>query len=444
MFNHSFLSALAKSILAGDATVDGIAGRASRTLGRNWRWIRPLARRYLKEFGSDARPRRRDVIKFLRADEGLRTAKWRYGGEIRIAAWVDVPGDMLPVDAAAGWKIPAIESAGALADWLGLSPGELDWFADLKRLTSQNRPDLSSPLLHYHYRVLTKDSGSIRLIEAPKVRLKEMQRKVLVEILEAVPLHDAVHGFRKGRSIKTFAEPHVGQRIVLRMDLKEFFPSISRARIQALFRMAGYPEPVADLLGGICTNCAPRTLWKTLGRGIDTERMAEARALYAWPHLPQGAPTSPALANLCAYRADCRLSGLSARAGARYTRYADDLAFSGGEEFERCVERFAARAAAILMEEGFHVHYRKTRIMREGVRQHLAGLVINEHMNVPRKDFDRLKAMLTNCVRHGAESQNREGHPAFRQHLEGRVGFVEMLNPAKGARLRRILEQIQW
>jgi len=185
-------------------------------------------------------------------------------------------------------------------------------------------------------------------------------------------------------------------------------------------------------------------MWKTLGKGLDVEAMAAARELYGWRHLPQGAPTSPALANLCAYRVDCRLSGLAKAAGAAYTRYADDLAFSGDEGFGRCVERFAVQAAAILMEEGFQVNHRKTRVMRRGVRQHLAGLVINEHMNLVREDFDRLKAILTNCVRHGAESQNREGHPAFRAHLEGRVGFVEMVNAAKGARLRRIFERVEW
>jgi len=177
---------------------------------------------------------------------------------------------------------------------------------------------------------------------------------------------------------------------------------------------------------------------------LDPLAMVEARALYAWRHLPQGAPTSPALANLCAYRVDCRLSGLAEASGAVYTRYADDLAFSGGAEFARCVERFALRAAAILMEEGFAVHHRKTRVMRQGVRQYLAGLVTNERLNVVRADFDRLKAILKNCVRHGAESQNREGHPAFQLHLNGRVGFVEMVNAAKGARLRRIFERIVW
>jgi hypothetical protein len=138
------------------------------------------------------------------------------------------------------------------------------------------------------------------------------------------------------------------------------------------------------------------------------------------------------------------LAGLAESAGAKYTRYADDLAFSGDQTFERGIERFSAHVAAVLLEEGFTVHFRKTRVMRQGVRQHLVGLVVNSHPNVMRPDFDRLKAILTNCARLGPASQNREGYPNFRSHLEGRVGFVEMINPVKGKRLRTIFERIQW
>jgi RNA-directed DNA polymerase len=335
---------------------------------------------------------------------------------------------MQPVAAAESWDLPVIESVGALAEWLLLYPSELLWFADLKGLGYKMGHKTKRPRLgHYHYRVLGKGSGAIRIIEAPKSTLKELQRRILTYILNKIPLHPAVHGFRRGRSIRTYVSPHVGKRLVLRMDLQDFFPSIAGARVQAVFRTMGYPESVADLLGGICTNAVP-------GHGD----------LYARPHLPQGAPTSPALANICAFRIDCRLAGVARSADAEYTRYADDLAFSGGEDFERRVERFATHVAVILADEGFAVNHRKTRIIRQGVRQHLAGLVANQRVNVIRADFDGLKATLTNCVRLGAASQNREGHPMFRAHLEGRVGFVESINPAKGARLRRIFEQIEW
>ena len=440
MPDFSFFEALAQALLAGPPTADLLVERCTRTLGRRWRWIRPLTERYLKEFRG-TRPRHREVIQFLQGDAGLVRTWTKHAEELSVKVLLTEPQTMQPVPAAETWDVPAIESTGDLAKWLGLDPGEMRWFADLKGLGYKQG---TQALRHYHYRVLAKRFGSVRLIEAPKPRLKDRQRQILIWILEKVPIHPAVHGFVKGRSIKTFVAPHVGKRVVLRMDLRDFFPTFGGVRIQNVFRTLGYPEPVADLLGGICTNATPRGVWNDVGAEVDREILNDVRRLYARPHLPQGAPSSPALANISFYRVDCRLSALAKSAGANYTRYADDLAFSGDEEFEKRVERFSAHVAAVLLEEGFRVNHSKTRVMRQGVRQELAGLVTNQKMNVVRRDFDQLKAVLTNCVRHGPESQNREGRPHFREQLEGRVSFVEMVNPAKGRRLREILHKIRW
>ena len=414
--DYKVLGALASAFLAGEQSADAIVARAARTLGHAYPWVRPLAERYLWL----ARPRWRDVVQLLRADLPL----LRDLPRLAVAEWLQEPRVMV-----ARWAgLPSIATIGDLADWLRLLPGDLDWFADLKRLCAGKR--IRPALAHYTYKVLTKPSGSVRIIEAPKTRLKRLQRRILAEILDKIPAHEAAHGFVPGRSIRSFAAPHTGRRVVLRMDLLDFFPSFSGARIQALFRTAGYPEHVADLLGGICTNAVPRAV--------------SSDWIYRRPHLPQGAPTSPALANGCFWRMDGRLSGLARSANAVYTRYADDLAFSGGEDFSRQAENFAIGAAAILADGGLSVNHRKTRIMREGVRQHLAGIVVNRHLNVARDDFDWLKATLTNCVRLGPENQNREGHPAFRQHLAGRVAFVESVNAGRGRRLRAILERIDW
>jgi RNA-directed DNA polymerase len=439
--NSLVVSALARAFLAAKSNSEDIVRKASETLGKRWRWIRLLARRYLERFGDRTLPRQRAVERFLRSDAGFRRAIKQYGSELRVAAWPNVEPRMRPVSAAKSWNVPQILTERDLAAWLRVRENELEWFANLRsgRMKSED-----GRLQHYNYRVLVKMTASLRLIEAPKGRLKVMQRKILSQILDKIPVHPAAHGFVGGRSIKTFAEPHTGRHVVLRMDLKDFFPTLGRGKIQALFRMAGYPERVADLLGGLCTNRAPLFVWKEIDSKTQPFTAFEANQLYGRPHLPQGAPTSPALANLCMYRADCRLSGLAKAAGATYTRYADDLAFSGGEHFEGGVDRFAAHIAAILREEGFAVHHRKTRVMRRGVRQYLAGVVTNEHINVVRPDFDRLKATLTNCVHHGPQSQNRDRRPDFRSHLEGRVAFVEMINPQKGARLRRIFEKILW
>ncbi|MGB8534799.1 MAG: reverse transcriptase family protein [Acidobacteriaceae bacterium] len=445
MLTSALVNVLANAILTGEQETDAIAARLGHILGHNWRWIRPLAGRYLETFSGRTRPRRREVVSFLRLDRDFAEACHRYLHQIKILHRIAGPQSMQPVAAAAAWPIPRIESIGRLADWLELDPAELGWLADLKAL-GYKRPQ--ARLEHYHYRMLAKPTGSIRLIETPKPRLKNLQRRILGAILDNVPSHPAVHGFVKGHSIQTFAAPHVGKRVVLRMDLENFFPTFPGARVQSFFRTLGYPEPVADLLGGIATNCVPRRAWsemiKQSGFALDPQELWHVRAMYARPHLPQGAPTSPSLANLCSYRLDCRLGGLAQSAGAAYTRYADDLAFSGGEKFEYSAERFATQAAVILLEEGFTVHHRKTRIMRPSVRQHLAGLVTNERLNVRRSDFDRLKAILTNCVRHGSDSQNREAHPYFREHLVGRIGFMESINKEKGRRLRAIFDQIAW
>jgi len=146
--------------------------------------------------------------------------------------------------------------------------------------------------------------------------------------------------------VKTFAAPHLGQRVVLKMDLQDFFPSISGVRIQTIFRLLGYPEAVADLLGGICTNAVPRRVWNEAAAETDHGRLQYASILYTRPHLPQGAPTSPALANVCAYPVDCRLTGLAPSAGGQYTRYADDRAprAQRAEEGPMCVTAGSMRA----------------------------------------------------------------------------------------------------
>jgi RNA-directed DNA polymerase len=271
MPNRSLVNALAASFLAGEMNVELVAARGMRTLGRRWRWLRPLARRHITTFGGRMRPRSQDVIRFLKTDEGFLRACSKYAKQLSVKHWLNRSQRMLPVPAARSWNVPPIETAGALAEWLGITIEELLWFADLKGLRCRKS---SRQLRHYHYRILIKRSGAVRLIEAPKARLKALQKQILTQILNKVPPHPAAHGFLKGRSIKTFAAAHTGKRVVVRMDLRDFFPTIGAARIQSFFRTAGYPEPVADLLAGICTNAAPHDVWKMAGFDVDSRALA--------------------------------------------------------------------------------------------------------------------------------------------------------------------------
>jgi retron-type reverse transcriptase len=409
--------------------------RCESAFGKRFRWCRPLVKRIMIRFPQP--PPREALEIFLVSDEGFNRTRLR----LLSNCWPVLGGasmrSKLPFDT----EIPSLCNTRQLADWLGLRISELDWFADLKGLL-RNTP--SEKLSHYRYRVLAKRFGAVRLIESPKPRLKAAQRQILRQILDKIRPHDAAHGFRQGRSIATFVAPHIGQAVVARMDLTDFFPCIQRARVAAVFRTAGYPDTVARLLGGLCTNIAPAHVWAHDEMLPSSETSFSLARFYGVPHLPQGSPTSPAIANLCAYRLDCRLAGLARVAGAEYTRYADDLAFSGDADFARKVERFLVHVAATVSEEGFVVHHRKTRIMRGGVRQHLAGIVVNRRMNVRRTEYDRLKATLMNCYRHGTEGQNRAKHRDFRAHLQGRIAFVAQVHPERGRRLRAIFDSIDW
>ncbi|HET8937136.1 MAG TPA: SNF2-related protein [Polyangiales bacterium] len=230
------------------------------------------------------------------------------------------------------------------------------------------------------------------------------------------------------------------QLIVLRLDLEDFFISIRGARVRAIFRRLGYPEPVARTLAGLCCTPTPEDVIRIARPTLDFQSATRMRTA----HLAQGAPTSPALSNLACFRLDRRLRGLARAAGASYTRYADDLAFSGGREFQRGVARFIVHASAIALEEGFRVRHRKTRVMRAGGRQRLAGVVVNDRVNVGRDEYDRLRALLYNAARFGPDSQNHDGHADFRAHLLGRISWIAASNPVRGAKLTRDFNSIEW
>lgn len=289
----------------------------------------------------------------------------------------------------------------------------------------------------YIYRWVKKRSGGERLIEEPKRMLCATQRRIAKTILNAVPPHSAAHGFTKRKSVRSFTTPHVGRAFVARLDLVDFFANVRRPRVFGLFRAIGYPDRVAWMLAGLCTNQTPALAFKANGTWEQRQRFMD-------PHLPQGAPTSPAIANLCAYLLDVRLSAAAAKFGATYTRYADDLAFSGDSSLQRAWPEFRSLAAGIARDEDFTVNMRKVRAMGRSRRQLVAGVVLNDRLNVSRDDFDALKAMLHNCVEFGPESQNRERRNDFCAHLLGRVAWVTQLNPVRGAKLRRIFDQIEW
>ena len=328
--------------------------------------------------------------------------------------------------------LPDLPTVKDLAQWLNMPLDRLLWLS----------PETPLGADHYRYQLQPKRIGGLRLLEIPKADLKRVQRAVHAGLLQHVPVHEAAHGFVTQRSVATHAAGHAGQAVVIKFDLQDFFGSIRTAQVAAVWRTLGYPTGVARCLASLCTH---RTAPMVVDRlrddgGLDWLGARRMRAA----HLPQGAPTSPMLANLCAFGLDLRLDGLAWVFGATYTRYADDLVFSGPEALRQQFRALHAWVAAIAEDEGFALHPDKTRCLPQHRQQRITGVVVNAQPNTPRQDFDRLKACLHQCVQQGPASQNHDALADFRGHLLGRIGWVKQFNTARAAKLMGLFERIAW
>jgi uncharacterized protein (TIGR03067 family) len=219
----------------------------------------------------------------------------------------------------------------------------------------------------YQSQQIPKRSGGQRILFVPSDELKALQRRLLRRLLRRLRCHPAAKGFQRGESIVTNALPHAGRVVVVRLDVKDFFPSTRVDRVYAYFRRIGWNRPAARLLTRLCTHQGG---------------------------LPQGAPTSPRLSNLVNFRLDRRIAAMAAKLGARYTRYADDISLSFSEDDRQKIRyliRFIRRVAG---QEGYWLHGRKKlRIRRRHQQQCVTGLVVNDGVRLPRRIRRWLRAV---------------------------------------------------
>ena len=292
----------------------------------------------------------------------------------------------------------------------------------------------ASNVSHYIRFKIAKKTGGERLISAPMPRLKRVQTWILYNILEQIDLHEAAHGFCRGRSIVTNAEPHVGADVVINLDLQDFFPSISYKRVKGLFISLGYSEAAATIFGLICTDAAVEA--------VELDGKTYYVAL-GDRHLPQGAPSSPAITNLICRRLDLRLTKMAASLGFVYTRYADDLTFSASGENLRQICNVLKRTEAISTHEGFTIHPQKTRVLHKSQHQEVTGIVVNEKLNVDRETLKRFRATLFHIEKDGLAGKHWGNHPDLIQSIEGFANFVAMVNPEKGDKLKEQVQRIK-
>lgn len=314
--------------------------------------------------------------------------------------------------------LPVMATPANVANAMGLSISQLRWLAFHSDAPTRT---------HYINFTVPKKSGGLRRLSCPHAKLASAQQWILANILSRVPIHDAAHGFVVNHSVVTNASQHVNSSVVINADLKDFFPSITFVRVKGLFQRLGYSPAVATILALLCTEC-PRTTMRLAGT---TYHAASGRRA-----LPQGACTSPALSNLIATKLDRRMSAMATKLGWRYSRYADDLTWSTTGEPSPSIGYVLARIRHIAQDEGFELNHDKTRIQRRSQRQTVTGVVVNDQLNVPRETIRRVRAILHNAQKTGLAAQNKDQHPHFESWLLGMIGWISMVNPTQGEKLK--------
>ncbi|MES9825153.1 MAG: retron St85 family RNA-directed DNA polymerase [Candidatus Thiodiazotropha endolucinida] len=279
-------------------------------------------------------------------------------------------------------------------------------FEHLSLLLGRNKTYLASAVnsTNNHYREFTipKRSGGQRTISAPYPALLLCQKWINSHILMHLDISSHAHGFVKGRSIITNAKSHIGSRIILKMDLEDFFPSITFPRVMKVFLECGYTPKVSYYLSRLCT--------------LDGA-------------LPQGAPTSPTLSNIIAKYMDIRLSQYAKSANLVYTRYADDLVFSGPD----LRANFIQNVIKIISESGFIVNDSKTQLIKEGRRKIVTGIhLCDQGLKLPRKARREITKELHFIFKYGYYSHitnRRIRDPFYSLRLQGRLAFWRQIEP---------------
>jgi hypothetical protein len=322
--------------------------------------------------------------------------------------------------------LPVLHTAAEVAAAIDIAPDQLSWLCYQRGAQSSD---------HYHRFVIPKKSGGERVISAPKGKLRQAQEWLLAEVASKLEVHPAAMAFRPGISTADNARLHAGRPLVMRVDLKDFFPSCGWKRVKTLFQKLGYNEGVATLFALLATE-SPRvrltldgvTRWVAVGeRG-----------------LPQGACTSPALTNALCMRLDKRLTGAAIHYGFTYTRYADDLVFSS-PDINAPYNKVLMLARRTIEDEGWHVNDDKTVVMRPQRRQSVTGIVVNSQSSdvlaaapprISRDDMRRFRAFCHRYETLGRERLSEQFGQDALSYARGYLSYIHMVNREQADKVR--------
>lgn len=303
-------------------------------------------------------------------------------------------------------NVPFIMNTYHLSNILGIK-----WEAFKDIVNNSNK-------LYYFY--ISKKSGGKRIISMPNEDLLTVQKRVKEKILDNILVHENAYGFIKNKSIKENARRHLNKEMILNIDLKDFFPSIHMGRVYYIFKnICKYDNNTSYCL----------TKLTTYNNSI-----------------PQGAPTSPVISNIVAFMLDVRLSKLADKFNIDYTRYADDITFSGDKEK---INRSLLRIVSNIIENcGFSINEKKTRFASYAGRQEVTGLIVNnQEISVPNNYIKEIRKEIYYLNKYGLKShRDKVGfrNKYYKDHLLGKILFVKQINEQKGEKLFKDFLIINW
>lgn len=293
------------------------------------------------------------------------------------------------------------------------------------------------------YRIfkVKKKSGGARNIHAPKEGLMRIQECLKVAFECMIEVNPHAFGFVIGKSIVDNAQVHIGRRFVFNTDLKDFFPSIDQPRIWKRLQVPPFKlneqsgrRGLADIIAGLC--CEEMEVARPNNQGV----LIKSRKSV----LPQGAPTSPILSNIICVKLDYNLSHMAKRFGMEYSRYADDITFSGDKNiYLNSKGKFMKELKRNIVSEGFYINKEKTRVQHSEFRQEVTGLVVNDHVNIPKRYMKQLRMWLYYWEAYGYDRMvyyftlkyyEDKKHlikgntlPDFKRVIRGKLNYVRMV-----------------
>ena len=313
-------------------------------------------------------------------------------------------------------RLPIINNAGDLAKKIGITSEELSWLSYHRK---------ASTIDHYNHFTIPKRKGGSRIISSPKPLLRTAQRWVLEKVLSKVKVNSAATGFIAGKSIVDNARVHQQKKIILRMDFKDFFPSVKFSRVKGMFHSLGYSEGVATILALITTESERKEII-----------FNEKKYFIALDDrcLPQGACTSPAISNIISRGIDSRLHGLGVKMGWSYTRYADDIVFSTDDNTASATAMIKT-TQRIIFEEGFALNDAKTTIMRPHQRQVVTGIVVNDELKISRRDMRNYRAFLHQYKKLGKVKMTKKLGKNADAYAKGYLSYISMVSKKQADKL---------